>query len=214
MKKMLFGLMSLSLIFVSCSGNEPEVIAAPEEEVQLSNYAGQPVDMGLSVYWADQNLDGWYQWANTTSYSHSYNGASGYEIPEDFLYTSIAGSTYDPARMRWGGKWRMPTAKECEELMAKCSKRWTNRGIELTGPSGKTIFLTSLSEYDTSGGGLALDDYREECAYWTASRATSGDWEGSALALYCNRYALNSKPSPYHVANAGRIRPVCDKSAK
>ena len=213
-KKTLAGLMFLSVIIVSCSGNDPELNAAPEVEVELSEYAGIPVDMGLSVYWADQNLDGWYQWGNTTYFSHSYSGTSGYEIPSDFPFTSIKASTYDPARMQWGGNWRMPTAKEYDELMAKCKKRWTNRGIELTGPSGEIIFLTSLSEYDTSGGGLALDDYSESCIYWTASRATNGEWRGRALAFYCNQYALNSNSSPCHEANAGRVRPVCDKISK
>ena len=214
MKKMLSGLLFLSLILISCSGNDPELKAAPEAVVELSDYAGTPVDMGLSVYWADENLDGWYQWGNTTMYAHSYSGISGYEIPSDFLYTSIVASEYDPARMQWGGNWRMPTAKECDELMSKCKKRWTNRGIELTGPSGEKIFLTSLSEYDTSGGGLALDDYRESCVYWTASRVTSGEWKGAAMALYCDQFSLNSKASPCHEANAGRIRPVCAKTSK
>lgn len=214
MKKTLAGLMLLSLILVSCSGNDPELNAAPEVEVELSEYAGTPVDMGLSVCWADQNLDGWYQWGSTTYFSHSYSGTSGYEIPSDFPFTSIKASACDPARMQWGGNWRMPTAKEYDELMSKCKKRWTNRGIELTGPSGEIIFLTSLSEYDTSGGGLALDDYSESCIYWTASRATSGEWRGRALAFYCNQYSLNSKSSPCHEANAGRIRPVCDKISK
>ncbi len=214
MKKMLAGLMFLSLILISCSGNDPELNAAPEAVVELSQYAGNPVDLGLSVYWADDNLYGWYQWGSTTSFAHSYSGISGYEIPSDFLYTSIAASEYDPARMQWGGNWRMPTAKECDELMSKCKKRWTNRGMELTGPSGEKIFLTSLSEYNTSGGGLALDDYRESCVYWTASRVTRGDWEGAAMALYCDQFSLNSKAAPCHEANAGRIRPVCDKITK
>ena len=62
MKKMLAGLMFLSLILISCSGNDPELNAAPEAVVELSQYAGNPVDLGLSVYWADDNLYGWYQW--------------------------------------------------------------------------------------------------------------------------------------------------------
>ena len=214
MKKLLVGLMSLSLILISCSGNDPEMNAAPKVEVELSQYAGNPVDLGLSVYWADENLSGWYQWGSTTSYSHSYDGASGYEIPSDFLYTSIVASKYDPARMQWGGGWRMPTAKECDELMSKCKKRWTNRGIEFTGPSGEKIFLTSLSEYDTRGGGLALDDYHESCHYWTASRVTRGEWEGAPMALYCNQFSLSSISSPCSAVNSGRIRPVCDKNAK
>ncbi len=96
---MLSGLLFLSLILISCSGNDPELNAAPEAVVELSDYAGTPVDMGLSVY-------------------------------------------------------------------------------------------------------------------WTASRATSGDWEGAAMALYCDQFSLNSKASPCHEANAGRIRPVCDKTSK
>lgn len=213
MKKILIGLMSLFLILVSCTGNDPELNAAPEAVVELSNNAGNPVDLGLSVYWADENLEGWYQWGNTTYFPHNYSVTSDYRIPSDFPYTSITASAYDPARMRWGGNWRMPTAKENDELMTKCKKRWTNGGWELTGPSGKAIFLTSLSEYNPNA--LALDDgYRKNCVYWTASRATSGDWKGSALAFYCNEFVMDFTAAPYHETNAGRIRPVCDKTSK
>ena len=45
MKKMLAGLMFLSLILISCSGNDPELNAAPEAVVELSQYAGNPVDL-------------------------------------------------------------------------------------------------------------------------------------------------------------------------
>ena len=57
MKQNLFTLLFAcvaGLFMMSCSpngNNDPELNAAPEAVVELSQYAGEPVDLGLSVYW-------------------------------------------------------------------------------------------------------------------------------------------------------------------
>ena len=59
---------------------------------------------------------------------------------------SIAGnSTYDVARAKWGGSWRMPTKDELQELIDRCTWTWTTYkgvdGYKVTGPNGNSIFL-------------------------------------------------------------------------
>lgn len=53
--------------------------------------------------------------------------------------------TYDIARQNWGGRWRMPTKAELEELKLKCTWVWTtlgdSNGYKVTGPNGNSIFL-------------------------------------------------------------------------
>ena len=35
----------------------------------------------------------------------------------------------DVAHVKWGGKWRMPTAEEWEELMEDCTWEWVNPSV-------------------------------------------------------------------------------------
>jgi hypothetical protein len=63
----------------------------------------------------------------------------------------------DAAHANWGGEWRMPTMKECEELTDpdKCKWEWTTKdgvnGYNVTGKkTGNSIFLpiTGLRFYE------------------------------------------------------------------
>ena len=40
--------------------------------------------------------------------------------------TDIAGTQYDAAKANWGGKWRMPTHEQQEELLSECYWVWTD----------------------------------------------------------------------------------------
>jgi hypothetical protein len=89
------------------------------------------VDLGLSVMWASCDLgaddpfeDGIpFAWGSVVpnkqgtldAYEHYVNG----EYVD--LGTNISGTEYDAAREYWGGKWRMPTREEVEEMMIYCS---------------------------------------------------------------------------------------------
>ena len=55
--------------------------------------------------------------------------------------TDISGSAgYDVAYKMMGEDWRMPTKKECEELVNNCTWEWTkvngNNGYKVIGPNG------------------------------------------------------------------------------
>ena len=109
------------------------------------------VNLGLSVKWATCNVGAskpedygnYYAWGETstkssyTSDNSKTNGKSMGDIKGN--------SSYDAARANWGGKWRMPTESEMQELIDRCNWIWTTqngvKGYKVTGPNGNSIFL-------------------------------------------------------------------------
>ncbi len=94
----------------------------------------QPIDLGLSVKWADRNLGaqspleagGYYAFAELSekeyydwsTYEHCADGDMSDQ--RDLGEESICGTQYDAARVILGDDWRMPTAEELIELMEAC----------------------------------------------------------------------------------------------
>ncbi len=116
---------------------------------------GQAIDLGLSVKWASYNIGAskpeeygdYYAWGETevkSDYSEStyqyYKNGSYIHIGDN-----ICGTQYDVAHVKWGGKWRMPSKAELDELREKCSTEWTSlngvNGYKVIGPNGNSIFL-------------------------------------------------------------------------
>lgn len=116
----------------------------------------QAVDLGLSVKWADRNVDAtapedfgsYFAYGDLkpkVRYTHStqrwYDSGkwSGPVDGEDLM------PQCDVARVKWDGNWRMPTYDELMELITKCRWQWTRQGgtagYRVTGPSGQSIFL-------------------------------------------------------------------------
>lgn len=95
------------------------------------------VDLGLSVKWATNNMDGHYRFGEKIP------------IPTERTYDSYKDYTYslanDVTRANWGGKWRLPTKSEFDELINRCT--WTtstqggDKGLKVTGPNGNSIFF-------------------------------------------------------------------------
>ncbi len=109
------------------------------------------VDLGLSVKWATCNVGAsspsdygnYYAWGETSTKS-SYTEANSKTYGKSM--GGIAGnSAYDAARANWGGTWRLPTAREIDELVARCKWTWVticgHHGYKVTGPNGNSIFL-------------------------------------------------------------------------
>ena len=67
----------------------------------------------------------------------------------------IAGTKYDVAHVKWGGKWRLPTYKEMKELKEKCAWKWASindfYGYKVTGKDGKFIFLPAAGFGSSKG---------------------------------------------------------------
>ena len=119
------------------------------------------VDLGLSVKWATCNVGAsspsdygdYYAWGETST-------TSSYDVDNSKTYRKSMGniggnSSYDVARYRWGGSWRLPTKAELEELKTECTWTWTTQGghngYKVTGKNGKSIFLPAAGyRYDTT----------------------------------------------------------------
>lgn len=128
----------------------------------------EAVDLGLSVKWATCNVGAdtpteygnYYAWGETVTKSNydweTYKWCKGDDESLTKYCNSIDGKSTlsasdDVATVKWGAKWRMPSQKEWEELLDKCTITWTSQnrvyGCLVVGPSGKSIFLPASGSY-------------------------------------------------------------------
>ena len=125
----------LSTIFISTSYAQTNVIDGHEY-----------VDMGLpsGTLWATCNIGAtsstdfgdYFAWGETEPKEEytdeNYKFFEGYkEIPGVAYYMlctnigeNICGTVYDAARVKWGGRWRLPTFEEVGELVRLCWNKW------------------------------------------------------------------------------------------
>ena len=170
----------------------------------------QYVDLGLSVKWATCNVGttkpegygDYFAWGETRSKSY-YNGSSYtyYDNPTTLPLSA------DAARANWGGKWRMPTIDEFEELRNNCTWKWTTQngvnGYKVTSNSnGNYIFLPAAG-YRDLGSLYGAGDY----GYYWSSSAYGPNYSTTALYLY---FYSTWKDRKNDYKAAGRsVRPVC-----
>ena len=170
----------------------------------------QYVDLGLSVKWATCNVGttkpegygDYFAWGETRDKSY-YNGSS-YTYTDNPTTLPISA---DAARANWGGKWRMPTMHELEELRSKCTWTWTTQngvnGYKVTSNNnGNYIFLPAAG-YRDLGSLYGAGDY----GYYWSSSAYGADYSTTALYLY---FYSTWKDRRNDYKAAGRsVRPVC-----
>ena len=155
------------------------VIAEPVASLTTGKHNGQDwVDLGLpsGLKWATCNVGAscpsdygdYYAWgeiSTKSSYDENNSTTSGKKIGD------IAGNpTYDVARAKWRGSWRLPTNKEFQELLDNCTWEWTtqdgHKGHKVTSrKNGNSIFLPAAGwRWGTSSGGQG------SCGdYWSAT---------------------------------------------
>lgn len=192
---------------------EEEVQAAAPSQgpIRLNGHEG--IDLGIGVKWATCNVGAskasdvgeYYAWGDVNTkkdYTESTSKTYQRNIPE------ISGDiTRDPATVKWGQGWRLPTKAEIKALCQKCKWTWTaqggRRGYLVTGPSGESIFLPA-------GG------YRFSATIFD-SGVTGGYWAGSPSPSD-NRFSyymdFNDKEHSWYLSERyiGRnIRAVTDK---
>ncbi len=92
----------------------------------------------------------------------------GAKNPEDYgnYYTWSETST---AAANWGGTWRRPAKSELEELVNKCTWKWTTQngvnGYKVTGPNGDSIFLPAAGYRN----GSSLYNVGSRGRYWSST---------------------------------------------
>ena len=172
-----------AIISASCGGKTGECT--------INVLACKAIDLGLSVKWADRNIGAkspedygdYFAWGEITSKSDytwaTYklcNGASNkltkYNNNPDFGTVdnkSILLQSDDVAHEKLGGKWRMPTWEEMEEMLEETD--WS----ETTVNGVKGFLVTSLknrkSIFLPSAGGIEGTEFRfrnTNIYYWTS----------------------------------------------
>lgn len=181
------------------------------EMLSVGGTVGTPVDLGLSVKWADHNVGasmsqevgGSYMWGdpNGTATSSTYLQPQFYEI---------SGTQYDIATTQWGNDWRLPTYDEIKELIENTSYKWIIRnGVEgglftstKMGFTNNSIFIPYDGKYTTYEG-------RKQGYLWGGKRGEE-DW--NKHGAYC--LTINEDGAYYnyqcHITTSERpVRPVC-----
>lgn len=102
--------------------------------------------------------------------------------------------SHDAAHVHWGGKWRMPTAQELEDLTTYCNWTWATsngvRGYVVRGRgsyASASIFLPCAS----AGYGTSLSNVGSNGYYWSSvpsSEYVSESWSLSFGSTYHDTY--------------------------
>ena len=201
------------VFMISCSGRTVSASSYANNFANANEVNGHEyVDLGLSVKWATCNLGAnkpedygnYYAWGETTtkySYTESNSKTYGKSMGD------IAGnSSYDAARANWGGKWRLPTKTEMQELIDKCTWTWTTqngvKGYKVTGPSGASIFLPAAGFRIGSSLYYAGSDGN----YWSSTPNENYDGRACDLFFYSSIHGVD-----YGSRDFGRsVRPISE----
>lgn len=205
---------------VSCRKAAP---VEPEKKVVV----GTAVDLGLSVKWADHNVGAvnpedfgdyfaWgetapkaeYTWETYTLCDGAWNTINKYNNEE--YYGKLDNKTQlekedDAASVNWGGKWRMPTKVEMEELRTKCAWKLTSMngvsGYEVSSKTnGNSIFIPVAGHRNTD------KFFPPGCYYWTSSLQL--DNAGFAHRLYHSVDGTNT--NTHYRFHGMPVRPCCN----
>ncbi|MBR6980847.1 MAG: leucine-rich repeat protein [Prevotella sp.] len=154
------------------------------------------IDLGLpsGTKWACCNVGsttpegygGYYAWGETEEKSdyQSWSNYSHYDGTWETCHDlgDIAGTPYDVAHVKWGGKWQMPTKEQFKELAEQCTYTKESVGAWFEGPNGGKIFMASA--------GCKGDAYKPDvnAVYWSSTpdsgislRACSFGFYGSTV---------------------------------
>ena len=199
------------------------------------SYNGQEyVDLGLSVKWATCNVGAttpeeygdYFAWGETstkTTYNWSTykycNGSYISPIMTKYCEYSSDGTvdnkttlelTDDAARVNWGGKWRMPTKAEQDELRntSNCTWTWTTQngvnGYRVTSNvNGNSIFLPAAGCRDDSG---LLYAAGSRGYYWSSSLFTSYSSDACGVRLNSSSVYWGN----FYRSNGQSVRAVCE----
>jgi hypothetical protein len=149
--------------------------------------ASRPEASGTKFAWGELATKEHFDWSN---YKWNKDDSYGYALTKycpdpDYGYCIYEGEYYDDvyfsddlttlttaddvAYKTWGSQWRMPSKKQLEELVDRCSWKWTSQngylGFKVTGPNGKSIFMPTEHFFEKNGN----VSYSSEVHYWSLS---------------------------------------------
>lgn len=178
----------------------------------------EAVDLGLpsGIKWASYNVGAskpeeygdYFAWGETSPKSDYSEETYSSTVFAKYIQCYYLEMSDDVARAMWGGKWRMPTTAEFEELKSNCTYAWTTRngvnGYQVTSKkNGNFIFLpaagrresTSVS-YAGSGG-----------FYWSSSRNYTLRWYACYLDFSSSVFFVSDAQYRF---NGLSVRPVTE----
>ena len=187
----------------------------------------EAIDLGLpsGTKWASCNVGAskpeeygeYFAWGETGT-KLKYNGYTYLfnEEDEDWGYVpislgeDISGTKYDVARMKWGGKWHMPTEYDIEELFEYCTNEWTTlngvNGRKFTSKkNGNSIFLPAAGCHDYYG----LKEVGE-CGYYSSSMLypPEAPFDYFSRSIYFSSSSAYYDGDSHNRANGQSVRPV------
>lgn len=132
----------------ACGGDDEDDNSTPSNNNQSQTYELEAVDLGLSVRWANMNVGAttpwdfgsYFAWGETTekdTYTETNYANPGVD--------RISANRYDAAFANMEGPWRIPTEREIQELLEKCTYTSATlegvKGAYFTASNGNSIFL-------------------------------------------------------------------------
>ena len=212
----LVALVAISLLFVQCEQNS--------SSQGLGKHKGHEyVDLGLpsGLKWATCNVGAttpeeygdYFAWGEVEP-KDDYSWEIYKYGTEDNLtkYNSSDGKLIldaedDAAIVNWGGKWRMPTTEEQQELLNNCTWDWTTQngvyGCKVIGPNGNSIFLPAAGYMDEG----TLDFAGLGGAYWSSSFDTSNSNNAYYVYFFTSDDLDYDRDLRYYGIT---VRPVCE----
>ena len=174
------------------------------ENTPVINISGHnAVDLGLpsGTKWADCNMGSsspadygdYYAWGETNTKKTYAPKTYKYYIDKDkdgYFYgrdeeidigSEISGTEYDVAHVKWGGSWKMPTKRQWQELIDRCTWKFTalngHKGYLVTGPNGRSIFLPAAGDKAKTEYGETSSSIGQGGEYWSSTKGQYGPYE-------------------------------------
>ena len=173
--------------------------------IDITHNGYEYVDLGLpsGLKWATCNIGAispeqaglYFAWGETTGYTSEQVTSGVRNFNMDVYNTGPAASIstdltleHDAAYVNLGGKWRMPTYDECQELIDNCDAVWTDdyNGTGVVGKvftskvNGNSVFFPTAGYCDNS----YVNHVGSNGLYWSASWKSSTETYTWVLSLY------------------------------
>ena len=211
------------LIFVFGYSENYIVVNGEKFLSQPSPYNGHEyVDLGLPsrLKWATCNVGAtspeqaglFFTWGETTGYT-AEQVTSKVRLFNEVSYTGSAISTdltleQDAAHANLGGKWRMPTKAEYQELINNCDMVWTD-DYNGTGVKGK-VFTSKVNGNSVFFPAAGLCHYSSVRSVGSGGYYWSTSWESSSHAWGLDFGSVGQYLDNYYRYYGFSVRGVCE----
>jgi len=190
-KKVPEGAVDMGLVMTRADGTTYNLYWAESNLSFVSGLCANPEDYGDFYAWGETIPKERYTWSN---YKWCHNGdefkiTKYYPSDKTFYWgdpgdgKSVLDESDDPAHVKLGGKWRMPTKEEWDKLLSVCLRKWTVRngvgGYSIISPNGNEIFLPAAGCMDD-----ATQDFESTRGYYWSSNHMMDSFSTAAYILY------------------------------